>query len=69
MDIIKVIFNILKNINFRYEKNADNHTIDLNIDGDSDIKGSLSIKSDKDNGTNISAHMGDNNESNYKKDF
>lgn len=56
MEIIKKILSILKNINFRYEKDENKHSLDVNMDDE--IKGSLSINIDDNGNPRISAKIG-----------
>lgn len=56
MEIINKILSILKNINFRYEKKDDNHSLDIGVDDK--IKGSVSINIDGNGKSDISAKIG-----------
>lgn len=59
MDIIGSILRILKSINLRYEKDCDDHSINLNLnDEPTNITGSLSMKVSKHKKSEISAKLG-----------
>lgn len=63
MDIITSLLNFLKGLNLKYEKNNDEHSFDLNIDDENtNLKGSLSVKLDKDKPAEVSAKFGENKE-------
>jgi len=57
MEIIKKILSILKKINFRYEKNENNHSLNINMNDE--LKGSIHVDMDDSGKRNISAKLGE----------
>jgi len=61
MDIVGNLLKFLKSLNFKYEKNEDNHSFDLNIKEETtNLEGSFRMKVNKDKQSEISAKLGKN---------
>lgn len=59
MDIVGNLLKLLKSLNFKYEKNEDNHSLDLNLKEETtNLEGSLSVKVNKNKQSEISARLG-----------
>ena len=59
MEIISYLLKFLKSLNFKYEKNEDNHSLNLNLKEETtNLEGSLSVKVNKDKQSEISASLG-----------
>lgn len=59
MDILGSILRFLKSLNLKYEKNCDEHNVELNINDEAtNLEGSLHINVGKDKKSEISAKLG-----------